>query len=55
MMNIQQLMSITLSDIIKAYHLSGFQPDSPGFKVCFPCGTSQLKPDYRMFGFGSND
>ncbi len=32
----------------QAYHLSGFG-------VCCPGGRRDLKPDYRMSGFGSND
>jgi hypothetical protein len=32
----------------QAYHLSGFGVFCPG-------GRRDLKPDYRMSGFGSND
>jgi hypothetical protein len=33
---------------IQAYHLSGF-------RVCCPVGRRDLKPDYRMSGFRSNN
>jgi hypothetical protein len=32
-----------------------FLTEQSGFGVCCPGGRRDLKPDYRMSGFGSND